>query len=490
MALIRRAGRSLSMLKRSSLFHGKQKKQRQQPIVSPSLPNLTPHLPSSLIRLQINTTYSAIPRGISSCSFRSSYIPNRLLTSEAQPKLPDEGIDDTQFLDFPGVKNTAFTCDLKFVSEKSEEVPCYRVLSELGEPVDGAKLPQMADALALRIYENMITLQVMDYLFYEAQRQGRFSFYMTCSGEEAAIVASAAALSNEDVIFAQYREQGALMWRGFDLQEFAHQCYSNSADYGKGRQMPIHYGSKKHNFVTISSPIATQLSHAVGAAYSLKMDRKDACAVTYFGDGATSEGDFHAAMNFAAVMEAPVLFICRNNGWAISTPITDQYRSDGVATKSRAYGMRSICVDGNDALAVYSAVKSARSMAISESRPILIEVLTYRVSHHSTSDDSTKYRSGEELSHWKVMRDPVVRFRRWLEGNGWWNRQKDTELQSHSRKKIIAAMMNAESMKKPPLSDLFTDVYDSIPTNLKEQESYVREAVAKNPNLYPSDVPL
>ncbi|KAF6170516.1 hypothetical protein GIB67_031924 [Kingdonia uniflora] len=288
----------------------------------------------------------------------------------------------------------------------------------------------------------------------------------------------------------QYREPGVLLWRGFTLQEFANQCFGNKADYGKGRQMPIHYGSNKLNYFTVSSTIATQLPHAVGAAYSLKMDKRDACTVTYFGDGGTSEGDFHAALNFAAVMEAPVIFLCRNNGWAISTPISEQFRSDGVVVKGQAYGIRSIRVDGNDTLAVYNAVRAAREMAINEHRPILIEALTYRVGHHSTSDDSTKYRSVDEIEHWRMTRDPVDRFRKWVVNSGLWSNEDESELRSDVRKKILHAIQVAEKLEKPPLADLFTDVYDRLPENLCEQERLVRDTIKKHPQDYPSDVPV
>jgi 2-oxoisovalerate dehydrogenase E1 component alpha subunit len=149
-----------------------------------------------------------------------------------------------------------------------------------------------------------------------------------------------------------------------------------------------------------------------------------------------AQGDFHAAMNFAAVLEVPVLFICRNNGFAISTPTAEQFKSDGVVAKGQAYGMRSIRVDGNDTLAMYATIKAARVMAISESRPILIEALTYRVGHHSTSDDSAKYRKQDEMQHWKMIRDPVLRFRRWLEGQRWWDLEADKQLRSESRKEV------------------------------------------------------
>ncbi|KAM6589319.1 hypothetical protein CsatA_011924 [Cannabis sativa] len=395
-----------------------------------------------------------------------------------------------QVLDFSGGK-ISFTPELKFISESPEErVPCYRVLDNNGQIILGSTYVQVNKEVALKMYSEMVTLQVMDNIFYEAQRQGRISFYLTTIGEEAINIASAAALTLDDLIFPQYREPGVLLWRGFTLQEFANQCFGNKADYGKGRQMPIHYGSNKLNYFTISSPIATQIPQAVGAAYSLKMDKKDACAVTYFGDGGTSEGDFHAALNFAAVREAPVVFICRNNGWAISTPTEDQFRSDGVVVKGQAYGIRSIRVDGNDALAVYSAVHAARNMAIREHRPVLIEALTYRVGHHSTSDDSTKYRSAEEIEWWRLSRDPVTRFRQWIESNGWWNAEAESEHRHNVRKQMLQAIQVAEKVEKPAVADLFTDVYDVPPSNLVEQEKLLRLAVKRYPNEYPSDVPL
>ncbi|KAK9291858.1 hypothetical protein L1049_019808 [Liquidambar formosana] len=393
-----------------------------------------------------------------------------------------------QVLDFPGGM-VAFTSEMSFISESPKErAHCYRVLDDNGQPIIHQNI--VNEEVSITMYAHMVTLQIMDTIFYEAQRQGRISFYLTTNGEEAINIASAAALTIDDLIFPQYREPGVLLWRGFTLQEFANQCFGNKADYGKGRQMPIHYGSNKHNYFTISSTIATQLPHAVGAAYSLKMEKKDACVVTYFGDGGSSEGDFHAALNFAAVMEVPVIFICRNNGWAISTPTSDQFRSDGVVVKGKAYGVRSIRVDGNDALAIYNAVHAAREMAISEHRPILIEALAYRVGHHSTSDDSTKYRPANEIEFWRTSRDPVTRFRKWIESNGWWSGEAESELRSSVRKELLHAIQFAEKVEKPSISNIFTDVYDIPPLNLCEQEISLRETIKRYPEDYPPNVPV
>lgn len=203
-----------------------------------------------------------------------------------------------------------------------------------------------------------------------------------------------------------------------------------------------------------------------------------------------TQGDFHAAVNFAAVLEAPVLFICRNNGWAISTPSKEQYRGDGIAGRGQAYGVRSVRVDGNDVLAVYAAVKEARQQVVSESRPVILEALTYRTGHHSTSDDSSRYRGAAELAHWKMERDPTKRFEKWLLSKGWWDPQEEEALRESTRKQVIAALEDAEKLKKPVLSDLFSDVYDVLPRNLLEQREKILAAAKRSPASYPPDVPL
>ncbi|QHO16576.1 2-oxoisovalerate dehydrogenase subunit alpha 2, mitochondrial isoform X2 [Arachis duranensis] len=414
--------------------------------------------------------------------------PRRFASTIAQNPSTFNSIHDAnQVIDFPG-GTVKFIPEMRFISESSpQRIPCYRVLDDDGQPLAN-NFVQVSEEVAVRMYSNMVTLQIMDTIFYEAQRQGRISFYATTIGEEAINIASAAALTRDDVIFPQYREPGPLLWRGFTLQEIAHQCFSNKYDNGKGRQMPIHYGSNKHNYFTVASTVATQVPHAVGAAYSLKMDKKDACSITYFGDGGSSEGDFHAALNFAAVMEAPVIFLCRNNGWAISTPTSDQFRSDGVVVKGQAYGVRSIRVDGNDALAIYNAVQAAREMAISEERPVLIEALTYRVGHHSTSDDSTKYRPANEIEWWRLARDPVARFRKWIERNGWWNDMAESELRNSLRQQLLHSIQVAENIEKPPIEDIFNDVYDVPPSNLREQEQWVKDTIKKHPLDYPENI--
>jgi len=323
----------------------------------------------------------------------------------------------------------------------------------------------------------------MDSLLYDAQRQGRLSFYMTSFGEEATVIGSAAALNNDDEIFAQYREFGVLMWRGWTFRNFTNQCVGTDLDLGKGRQMPIHYGTRELHFQTVSSPLATQIPQASGSAYAYKLEGKGKCVVCYFGEGAASEGDFHPALNFAATLDCPVIFFCRNNGYAISTSTADQYRGDGIASRGHGYGIATIRVDGNDILGVHMATKAARAIAVEQNRPVLIEAMTYRVGAHSTSDDPTRYRPGDEPEKMSKYH-PISRTRILLEANKLWDDEKEVALKSRVRKEVIAAYKRAQAALKPPITDLFTDVYAELPPHLREQQSELNQHLATFPEQY------
>ena len=346
-------------------------------------------------------------------------------------------------------------------------------------------MPDIDQQLALKIYDTMVFIRVLDDRMVASQRQGRISFYMTCKGEEASIIGSAAGLSDQDMIMAQYREQGALAFRGFSLENFMNQMFSNAKDLGKGRQMPIHYGSSELNYMTISSPLATQIPQATGYAYGQKLLGIDALTLCYFGEGAASEGDFHAGLNMAAVLNSPAIFYCRNNGYAISTSIEDQYAGDGIAPRGVAYGINTIRVDGNDCLAVLLATQTARKYALENNKPVLIEAMSYRLGPHSTSDDPSGYRSKEEEDLWAQV-DGVLRYKNWLELQGWWDEEQETALYEKYRTEILAQLKVSEKEPTPKLIELVSDVYSDIPTHLQQQLSELRQHISQYPQAYPT----
>jgi len=372
-----------------------------------------------------------------------------------------------------------------FISGHALNVPTLRVLNESGGVIDGAQMPRIDQELAQRIYDTMVYIRVLDERMVGAQRQGRVSFYMTCKGEEASIIGSAAGLSDDDMIMAQYREHGALRYRGFSSENFMNQLFSNGKDLGKGRQMPIHYGSSELNYMTISSPLATQIPQATGYAYGQKLAGNDAITMCYFGEGAASEGDFHAGLNMAAVLNAPAIFYCRNNGYAISTSTDEQYAGDGIAPRGVGYGIETIRVDGNDCLAVLLATQTARQYALAENKPVLIEAMSYRLGAHSTSDDPSGYRSKEEEESWAKI-DGVLRFKTWMETQGWWSQEQDEALFDKYRQEILSALKVAEKIAPPRLGELVTDVYSDVPKHLQQQLGELKLHIAKYPEHYPA----
>jgi len=394
-------------------------------------------------------------------------------------------VETESLAQFPGAR-AAYTDKLEFLQpDVTNGIPIYRVMGRNGEVIDPSHDPRLEPDQLLRMYKSMTLLNTMDKILYESQRQGRISFYMTNYGEEATHIGSAAALDAEDLVYGQYREAGVLMYRGFSLDQFMNQCYGNNEDLGKGKQMPVHYGSRDYNFVTISSPLGTQLPQAVGSAYAYKRAQNGRAVICYFGEGAASEGDAHAAFNFSATLECPVIFFCRNNGYAISTPVHEQYRGDGIAARGPAYGMATIRVDGNDVLAVYNAVKASREMAVTENRPVLIEAMTYRIGHHSTSDDSSAYRSVDEVRYWDQKDHPITRFALYLTKKGLWSEEEEKKWKNKSKKKVLEAFARAEKKLKPNWREMFTEVYDEIPEDLKKQMVEMEKHVEMYKDQYP-----
>lgn len=320
----------------------------------------------------------------------------------------------------------------------------------------------------LRMYEEMLRLRLLDQRMLTLQRQGRIGFYGTATGEEAAVIGSAYALAQDDWIFPALRQGGAALMRGYPLVEYISQCMGNALDSTRGRQMPSHYCSRKVNFVSWGSCIATQIPHAVGAAWAMKLRGDKNIAIAYMGDGATSEGDFHVSMNFAGVFKIPVLFFCQNNQWSISVNIKQQTASESIAEKAVAYGFDGIQVDGNDVLAVYTATRDAAQRVRAGKGPFLIEAVTYRMGAHSSSDDPRLYRDDAEVEEWK-RRDPITRLLRTLQEQGAWNIGEQEALEERLNNEILDAVAQAEKAGPPPVRTLFEDVYATIPPHLQEQ---------------------
>jgi len=406
----------------------------------------------------------------------------------------------SQFIRMYGITTTAYEDSSRPVyslkdalippNRPDKSVPTYFVL---GNSLNKARFEEIPKDLPkeeiIKCFRGMVTLNEMDKILQETQRQGIITFYMTSFGEEAIHFGSAAAIKFEDIVFAQYREGGVLMYRGFTVQNCVDQCMGNRRDYGKGRQISNHWGSSKLNFQTISSPLGTQIPQAVGAAYSLKAAGPKKCVICYFGEGAASEGDFHAGMNFAATLHCPIIFFCRNNKWAISTPTLEQYRGDAIAGRGVAYGMYTIRVDGNDFFAVYNATREARRIAIEYCQPVLIEAMTYRIGPHSSSDD-WKYRSTDEASNWIKDNNPIYRLADYMIAQRWWSEEDTQEQIASSRKEILAAINNAQKEKRPHLDHLFTDVYDTLSTELQMQKKELYDHLLLYPSqdLYPTSL--
>ena len=332
------------------------------------------------------------------------------------------------------------------------------------------------DADTLRkILKDMVTVRVFDDRMYRSQRQGKTSFYMKCTGEEAIATATAAALDRDDMHFPTYRQQGLLVARGYPLVTMMNQIYSNKGDPLKGRQLPIMYSDKAHGFFSISGNLGTQFPQAVGWAMGAAIKGDSRIARGWIGDGATAEGDFHSAMTFATVYNAPVILAVVNNQWAISS-------FSGIAGAERAtfaqravgYGMASLRVDGNDALAVYSAVRWASERARSNNGPCLIEFFTYRAEGHSTSDDPSGYRPADEAKAWPLG-DPIERLKAHLVGLGEWDDERHAAMTAEADATVRAAQKESEKLGilpqqgKEKIESMFDDVYADVPWHIAEQ---------------------
>jgi 2-oxoisovalerate dehydrogenase E1 component alpha subunit len=323
---------------------------------------------------------------------------------------------------------------------------------------------------------------------YRGQRQGKTSFYMKCTGEEATSIAAAHALASDDMVFPSYRQQGILIARGYPLIEMINQIYSNRGDKLKGRQLPIMYSSRAHSFFTISGNLATQVPQAVGWAMASAIRHDSRIAATWLGEGSTAEGDFHSGMTFAAVYNAPVIFNVVNNQWAISSfsGFAGAERTT-FAARAIGYGIAGLRIDGNDPLAVYAAVRWAADRARSNNGPTLIEHFTYRAEGHSTSDDPSAYRSAREREEWPLG-DPIMRLKQHLIAIGEWSDEQHKDMDLALAEEVKAATKEAEKNgilghgMHHPFHTMFEDVFEDLPWHLEEQaDQAIRERQIKWP---------
>ena len=350
-----------------------------------------------------------------------------------------------------------------------------RVLDESGKAI-GPWDPKLDPDTLRAMLTHMMTVRIFDDRMYRAQRQGKTSFYMKCTGEEAIAVAAAHALDRDDMCFPTYRQQGLLVARGYPLKDMMCQIYSNKGDKLKGRQLPIMYSDKAHGFFSISGNLGTQYPQAVGWAMASAIKGDCRIAMGFIGEGATAEGDFHAALTFAAVYNAPVVLAVVNNQWAISSfsGIAGAERST-FAARAVGYGTAGLRVDGNDALAVYAATRWAADRARSNNGPTLIEYFTYRAEGHSTSDDPTGYRPAGEAGAWPLG-DPIERLERHLNALGEWSDDDGARLRADASERVRAAAKEAESAGTlldghlPSARSIFEDVFETMPPHLVEQQ--------------------
>jgi 2-oxoisovalerate dehydrogenase E1 component alpha subunit len=349
-----------------------------------------------------------------------------------------------------------------------------RVLDDSGNAV-GPWDPRLDAEAKRKMLRSMALTRAFDERMFRAQRQGKTSFYMKSTGEEAVSVAAALAMAGDDMCFPSYRQQGILLTRGYPLVAMMNQIYSNRGDPLQGRQLPIMYSSKETGFFSISGNLATQYPQAVGWAMASAARGDTRIAATWCGEGSTAEGDFHSALTFATVYRAPVIFNVVNNQWAISS-FSGFAGAEATTFAARAigYGIAGLRVDGNDALAVYAATQWAAERARTNQGPTLIEHFTYRAEGHSTSDDPSAYRSAGETNAWPLG-DPIRRLKDHLIGLGEWDEDRHAAMDLDLAETVKRAQKEAEKNgilghgMHQPFETMFEGVFEHMPWHLKEQ---------------------
>ncbi len=335
--------------------------------------------------------------------------------------------------------------------------------------------PGLSEDELVHCYRSMLLVRAFDQICLKLQRSGRVGFSIPNEGVEACQVGAASALRKDDWIFPSYRDFGMAIYHGVKPVEMMHNMFGNALDGAKGRQMPVHFSfTDPIHFVSISSPLGTHIPQAVGAAFAARQRGEDTVALASFGDGGTSTLGFHSGLNFAGVWKAPVVFLCQNNGYAISMPSSAQTASDGYAIKARAYGMPGITVDGNDLLAMRKVTMEAVERARNGDGPTLIEAVTFRLGGHSTSDDPSRYVPKEESDYWRG-RDPVPRFEQFLRAAGLWDEAKGETMRAEAAAEVAAAAKEAQAVAMPGLETIFSDVYAEVPDHIRRQGQAIFE---------------
>jgi pyruvate dehydrogenase E1 component alpha subunit len=351
--------------------------------------------------------------------------------------------------------------------EEARATGLFQILDEEGR-ADPARIPRLTPAELRQIYAGMIRSRLLDQRLLPLQRQGRIGFHIGATGQEAGVIAGAHAIGPEDWFVPGLREGSAAIYRGFPLRSFLAQVFGNENDLTHGRQMPCHSGSKASHHIIMSSCVSSQLPHATGLAMAARIRGDKVVTLGYCGDGGTSTEDFHTALNFAAVYQAPVVFVCQNNQWAISTPIALQTAAQTIALKGLSYGLPALRVDGNDVFAMYSAIREAVDRARAGAGPSFVEALTYRLGAHSSSDDPTRYRDDAEPESWR-KKDPLIRFKAWLLANDIFTTESEAALVEEIDREIREAIALEEAAAPPALPTLIQDVYTEPTWNLLEQ---------------------
>src|SRR5512139_2358689 len=339
----------------------------------------------------------------------------------------------------------------------------FQVLKPDGTLQTGMK-PPIDDQETLKLFQKMVFIRLADQRCLSLQRQGRFGTYAPIWGQEACQIGSAYTLQKGDWVFPAFREIAATVMMGVPLKTFLL--------YWMGNEMGSH-APEGINVVPVAIPVGTHMLHAVGAAWAGKIKGDKIVTLTYFGDGATSKGDFHEAMNFAGVFQTPTIFFCQNNQFAISVPRSMQTASATIAQKAVAYGFDGIQVDGNDLFAVIVATREAVDKARAGQGPTLIEGVTFRFGPHTTADDPTKYRTEKDVEPWKPL-DPLVRLRLYLKGKNLWSEEVEERMTEETQKEIDEAVKEAETVPAPAVEEIFRYVFAEMPPSLKEQLEYVK----------------